>query len=307
MTDSAATPPPSGSLSERLGFGSDQRLAVVHCDDIGMSHAANDGAFQALESGPATCGSVMVPCPWFEGAAERARANPELDLGVHLTLNCEYPTYRWGPVSGRTAVPSLCAPDGGMWRTVDEVAAHARPDEVAVELRAQIEKALDAGIDVTHIDAHMGTAFLPPFLPIYAELAAEFRLAAFIVRPHRAQLDESALPPAMTEILATVDRMEQGGIPVLDGFDANSLDFSDGDGHEHNAGRLDGLRPGVNYLICHPATAGPELSAITPVDAHARDFERRYYGADDGRTALAEREIRTIGMRSLRDLVRGGS
>ncbi|MGH0038368.1 MAG: polysaccharide deacetylase family protein [Myxococcota bacterium] len=291
------------SLAERLGFAADDRVAVVHCDDIGMCHAANDGAFEALENGPASCGSIMVPCPWFEGAAAHARANPSLDLGVHLTLNAEWPHYRWGPVAGRQAVPSLCAPDGGLWRTVEEVAVHAKPDEVAVELRAQVEKALDAGIDVTHIDAHMGTAFLPPFLPIYAELAREFRLAAFVVRPHRAQLGDGAQAAGMTEILKTVDRMEADGIPSLDGFDADSLAFAEGEGAAHNAGRLDGLRPGVSYLICHPARQGPELSAIS-ADAHARDFERQYYGGDAGRAALDSRDIKTLGMRALRDFVR---
>jgi hypothetical protein len=208
-------------------------------------------------------------------------------------------------VAGRQAAPSLCAPDGGMWRSVAEVAANARPDEVAVELRAQIEKALDAGIDVTHIDAHMGTAFLPPFLPIYAELAKEFRLAAFVVRPHRDQLGDGPQAQAMAEILATVDRMEADGIPSLDGFDADSLAFAEGQGAAHNAGRLDALRGGVNYLICHPAKNGPELSAIS-ADAHARDFERQYYGGRAGREALETRQIKTMGMRALRDFVRNG-
>lgn len=302
MTDASPRP----SLAERLGFEAGDRVAVVHCDDIGMCHAANAGAFEALERGPATCGSIMVPCPWFEAAAERARANPSLDLGVHLTLNAEWPLYRWGPVAGRQAVPSLCAPDGGLWRTVEEVASHARPEEVAVELRAQIRKALDAGIDVTHIDAHMGTAFLPPFLPIYADLAEEFQLAAFVVRPRRASLGDAGLPAAMAEILATVDRMESRGIPVLDGFDADSLSFGQGEGDAHNRRRIEGLRPGVSYLICHPALDGEELSAIS-ADAHCRDFERQFYGGSAGREALQDQGIKTVGMRALRDLVRVGS
>ena len=83
------------------------RAAVVHVDDLGMAQSANDGGFAALANGPATCGSIMVPCPWFPDAAARARDNATFDLGVHLTLNAEYDGCRWGPVLGAEAVPSL--------------------------------------------------------------------------------------------------------------------------------------------------------------------------------------------------------
>jgi predicted glycoside hydrolase/deacetylase ChbG (UPF0249 family) len=289
-------------LAERLGFGADDRVAVVHCDDIGMCHAANEGAFEALARGPATCGSLMVPCPWFAEAAAWARERPGIDLGVHLTLNCEYRQYRWGPVLGATAVPSLVEPDGGFPGASREVAERARDDEVERELRAQIERALDAGIDVTHLDAHMGTALLPRFVGIYARLALAFRLPVFAVRPEAALLARLGAE-ALARYDVALAELAAGGIPVFDGFDSNSLHFAPGQGEAHNRARLRGLAPGVSYLICHPARAGEELAAITR-DAHMRDFERRFYGGDAGRRTLAQEGIRTVGMRRLRDLVR---
>ena len=292
------------SLAARLGFGADERIAVVHCDDIGMCHAANEGAFEALANGPATCGSVMVPCPWFRAAAERAREAGDLDLGVHLTLNSEWAHYRWGPVLGASAVPSLVDAEGCLPRGVDALLARARPDEVERELRAQLERALEAGIDVTHIDAHMGAALLPPFIGIYAALAAELRLPVFAVRPRPetlARLGERGADGVYREAFA---RLEAAGIPSFDGFDADSLHFEPGRGEAHNRARLAGLPPGVSYLICHPARDGEELRAIAP-DAHMRDFERRFYGGEAGRRALAEAGVRTLGMRALRGLVRG--
>lgn len=290
------------SLAERLGYAADARIAVIHCDDIGMCEPQNAGAFEALASGPATCGSLMVPCPAFASAAAHARAHPELDLGVHLTLNAEWPRYRWGPVLGADAVPSLVDEDGFLPRTTAEVMERAEPEEVEAELRAQIDRALECGIDVTHVDAHMGAAFLPPFIEVYARLLRDYRLPGFLVRPDAAALAHlGAGVPALYD--GVIDDLDAAGVPVFDGFDADSLAFEPGAGEDHNRGRLDGLGPGVSYLICHAARGGPELEAIVD-EAHARDFERTYYGGEPGRRALAERGIETIGMRAIRELVR---
>lgn len=294
----------SATLLERLGFDPGERVAIVHCDDIGMCHAANVGAFEALDRGPATCGSVMVPCPWFTEAARMAASRPEVDLGVHLVLNSEFDPYRWGPVSGATAVPTLVGPDGCFPRTVGELARRAKPDEVELELRAQLERALEAGIDVTHLDAHMGTALMAPFVEVYARLAREFRLPVFAVPPEPAVLAALGARGVADHYSAVLDELVADGIPTLDGFDANSLHFEEGQGEAHNRARLAGLGPGVNYLICHPALAGEELEAITP-SAHMRDFERRFYGGEAGRRALERENLRRLGMRPLRDLVRG--
>jgi predicted glycoside hydrolase/deacetylase ChbG (UPF0249 family) len=291
------------TLAERLGFAAGDRVAIVHCDDIGMCHAANEGAFEALANGPASCGSVMVPCPWFPEAAQRARANPGLDLGVHLTLNAEWPHYRWGPVAGASAVPSLLDAEGCFPRSTAEALAHAKPDEVEIELRAQIERALGAGIDVTHLDAHMGTALFPPFGEIYARLARDYRVPVFAVRPDSETLKARGMEAVAGFFAALTGSLEAAGLPVLDAFDAESLHFEPGGGEAHNLKRLRRVRPGLNYLICHPARGGEELSAITP-DAHMRDFERGFYGGEAGRRALEREGIRTVGMRAIRDLVR---
>jgi hypothetical protein len=291
------------TLAQRLGFAHDARVAVIHCDDIGMCHAANEGAFEALRAGPATCGSVMVPCPWFQEAARTVRDSPDLDIGVHLTLNAEWPHYRWGPVLGAARVPTLVDDEGYLPRTVPEVLRRAKPDEVEAELRAQIERALAAGIDVTHLDSHMGTVLMPPLSGVYAKLAVDYRLPVFAFHPTQQVLDDQGLGDALEFFATLMDELERSGIPMLDGFDANSLDFVTGEGLQHNLARLRALRTGVHYLICHPAKDGEELRAITG-SAHARDFERRFYGGDAGRRALEHEGIQTVGMRAIRDWMR---
>jgi predicted glycoside hydrolase/deacetylase ChbG (UPF0249 family) len=247
----------------------------------------------------------MVPCPWFREAAATARARPEYDLGVHLTLTSEWSDYRWGPVAGRSAVPSLLDAEGYLPRTLEEVARQAKPEEAAVELRAQVQMALDAGVDVTHLDSHMGTCFVPTLLPVYEALGEAFQVPLFVARPDEAQLEANGLAGLGRLFHDAADRMEARGFPVLDGFDSDSLGFEIGKGAEHNRARLARLPQGVSYLICHPARDGEELDAITPGSAHQRDFERTFYGGRAGREALEAEGVKTVGMRALRALLRG--
>lgn len=293
----------TASLAERLGFAAGERVAIVHCDDLGLCDAANRGALGALREGAATCGSVMVPAPAFGAIAAEARRDPTLDLGVHLTLNAEHASWRWGPLLG-DAVPSLLDAEGHLPRTATDVLERARPQEVERELRAQVDRALEAGIDVTHLDAHMGTALVPPLTEIYVQLALDYRLPVFAVRPDAAAL--AALGADGGGVDAALERLVAGGIPLLDGFDADSLEFPPGEGEAHNRARLAHLGPGVHYFICHPAAADDALEAIT-ADAHARAFEARYWGGDAGRRELERQDIATVGMRPLRELARAGS
>src|SRR5262245_41738135 len=120
-TDSVAAVP---TLAERLGHATDARLVIISCDDLGSCHAANEGVFAALHNGVASCASLMVPAPWARDAA--VRALPTDDLGVHLTLNCEHPNYRWGAI---THAPSLHSGEAGFPRSVDDLWEHADPEE----------------------------------------------------------------------------------------------------------------------------------------------------------------------------------
>src|SRR5437764_12411009 len=133
-------------LAERLGYAPDAKLLIVNGDDLGSSYAANVGVYEALREGLATSASLMVPGPWAREAAARYRGE---DVGVHLTLNAEHDLYRWGPI---THAPSLLDGDGGFPRTVEDVWDHADLDEVRRELRAQVERAIYRGFDVSHPD-----------------------------------------------------------------------------------------------------------------------------------------------------------
>src|SRR5919205_960428 len=128
------------------------RAVVPHVDDLGASHGANSAFLDLAARGLVTCGAVMVPCPWFREIAEAAAADPALDLGVHLTLTSEWAHYRWAPISTASGTSGLIDADGYLWRDVASLRRHLVPEAAEAELRAQIERAIAAGLTPTHID-----------------------------------------------------------------------------------------------------------------------------------------------------------
>ena len=276
------------TLAERLGFGPDDRLLIVNCDDLGSSHAANVGVYQSLREGAATSATLMVPCPWARGAASEYRGE---DVGVHLTLNAEWDLYRWGPI---TQSPSLLDGDGGFPRTVADVWDHADLDEVRRECRAQIERAIYWGFDVSHLDSHMGTLQLrPEFFDVYLDLADEFRL------PLR-------LSGASTERMIGFpfrSLASERGVLFPDHF----LYVNGGVGSRSTIEQSIGsLEPGVTEAYLHPAVDAPELRAMSP-DWEGRVDDHRLLTDPNGlRTLVDGAGVTLVGYRELRQLMRAG-
>jgi hypothetical protein len=151
-----------------------------------MSHSVNRATSEALERGWITSASMLVPCPWFPEAARWARAHPDADLGIHLALNSEWTGFRWGPVSGGDAVPSLLDPDGYLPLVETTVAERAKPADVERELRAQVQKAQAAGVRITHLDSHMAALFqTAPLFEVYRKLGAELGVPILADRASR--------------------------------------------------------------------------------------------------------------------------
>ena len=233
------------TLAERLGYAADSKLVILSCDDLGSCHAANVGVYEAIRTGAATCASIMVPAPWAKHAAEMYR--PGDDIGVHLTLNAEHDSYRWGPL---THAPSLHSGEGGFPRTIDDLWEHADADEVYRELKAQIARAQAWGIDVTHLAPHLTAITLrPEFFGIYLELATEYAL------PIR-------LPSTVSE--------EDAGFPFRRLAADEGVVFPDHFDHDWRFGSRERvlkavaeLEPGVTELHVQPAIDTPEVRALT--------------------------------------------
>src|SRR5262249_14983338 len=158
-----------------------RKRIVIHEDDVGMSHGANTAFVELSKLGTCSSGSVMVPCPWFPEAAEMARQDRTLDLGVHLTLTSEQKPYRWRPLTAPPKSAGWTDAYGYFWPDVP-TARRAAPAAVEAELRAQVETAVAAGIDITHFDAHMGTAQMPEFVKILRRLGRDYKVPVLLVK-----------------------------------------------------------------------------------------------------------------------------
>ncbi len=273
------------SLAERLGHPADAKLLILTCDDLGFAASANVAVYEALRDGLATSAALMVPCAWARDAAARYRGE---DVGVNLTLNAEHETYRWGPI---TSSPSLLDGDGGFPRTVEDAWDHADLDEVRRECRAQIERAIVWGFDVSHLSSHLGTLELrPDFFDVYLELAVEFglplrlgdagaeRIAGFPFR--RLAAEEGAVFPDRVVVC------EPGGQRRVERA-------------------LFELEPGVTEICLHPAVDTDEVRAAA-ADWAGRVEDHSYLSHYPSLRDLVGRTGATlIGWRELRDLQRG--
>ena len=170
-------PAQTKTIAERLGHPADSKLLIIHADDLGAAHSVDVASFDALDKGAITSASIMVPTPWITEVAAYARAHPNADLGLHLTLTSEWETYRWGSVAPADKVPSLLDSAGTFPNDEKIVATNAKPVEVEREIRAQIDRALALGIRPTHLDSHMGSLFTTPeLIATYVKVARDYHL-----------------------------------------------------------------------------------------------------------------------------------
>jgi chitin disaccharide deacetylase len=271
---------------------------VIHHDDLGTNAGANAAFVELCDLGVCSSGSVMVPCPWFPDMVRIARERPDLDLGVHLTLTAEFPQYRWRPLTG-VSDNGLTDPEGFFWRDV-ESARRARPEAVEAELRAQIDTALSAGIDVTHLDSHMGTVMMPEFLDIYLRLGAEYRLPILLPRnvldlAPPGTYDEAEAPRYETAIGALV----AAGNPDFTDFVITPFGHPGGEVEPAYRTILARIAPGLTWGAFHFNAPG-DIENYSD-DAPLRIAEYELFRSGRARALMDEAGLELVGMRVWRE------
>ncbi len=241
-------------MLQALGYDNKQKLLIIHADDAGLSHSENQATMEALRRGLINSYSIMVPCPWFYEIAEFALQYPNFDHGIHLTLSCEWNSYKFGPVLSQEEVPSLVDAQGYFFKSRKEVLNRAKPEEVKKELCAQIERALSFGLRPTHLDSHMytlGTSI--EFLNLYREIGNFYQLPIML---------NSKL---ITEVsgIKTVEFDLKNELVIDSLYLGNLTDFKKGKLADYYANALKKLQPGINMILIHPAYDTHEMRAIT--------------------------------------------
>ncbi|HMJ68770.1 MAG TPA: polysaccharide deacetylase family protein [Cyclobacteriaceae bacterium] len=285
------------TIQEKLGYPKNTKLLIIHADDIGVSHSENVATIAAMEKGSVNSGSIMVPCPWMPEIATYAKAHPNIDLGLHLTLTAEWKEYKWGTVLPRTEVPSLVDEKGFLPDNSGAVGQNAKPAEVEKELRAQVERAKQFGIDPTHFDTHMGSALVSvDIAKIYVKLGNEYKVPVLM----HAGMAKAYLNAELKDIGA------ENNVVVDNIFMANPPDFKGGMKNFYTK-VLKEMPAGLNVILLHAAHDDSEMKAVT-VDhpdygAAWRQADFEFFTSEDCKKALKDNNIKLVTWKEIRDKV----
>ncbi len=275
---------------ELLGVGADARLLVLNCDDLGMYRAVNAGIVEAVRRGAATTCSLMTPCPAAAHAIELLRRRPRIPFGIHLTVVCDLPGHRWGPLAPKEKVPSLLDGDGELFglRGRDELMAQAQLDELELEFRTQIESALTAELEPTHLDWH---CFLD------GGRDDVFELGFALAREYGLALRASER--------GSQQRLKARGLPAMDHplLDSFSLEI-DGKSARY-AELLRTLPPGLSQWAVHPALADDEAKGLDPGGWRVRQTDLDFLLCREAHEIIAREGIVLLDYLRLQKIWRG--
>jgi predicted glycoside hydrolase/deacetylase ChbG (UPF0249 family) len=292
----AASASGGASLADWLGYPASTPLIIIHADDVGIARSANAATIRSFERRTITSCSVMVPCPDFADFVPWARAHPDADVGVHFTLTSQ-PGERWGPVAGASRVPTLVDADG-MFPARLERDRHVDPRELEVELRAQVARARESGLDLTHLDGHQHVVQRrsAEVFDVLLRIARDERLPFRFPRAWLAQSPWGA--QAFGSVTVPLERM----ISISPSSTAPDR------WTQWYATQVRAIPPGLTELFVHLGIPDDELRAVVPDSANwGSAWRGRDLAAIESvELADAERDVgaRRIGWREVRDYLR---
>jgi predicted glycoside hydrolase/deacetylase ChbG (UPF0249 family) len=284
------------TLAEKLGYKVDDKLLIIHSDDVGVAHSENLGTLLAMKSGAVNSASIMMPCPWVSEIATYAKNNEKADFGLHLTLTSEWETMKWGPVASKEKVKSLISDEGFFYDNCPDFQKNATINEIEIELRAQIEQAFTMGINPSHLDSHMGCLFYSPeLLNLYLKLGEEYKIPAMI--------DRASYEAATQE---TKNLIKNKSLIVEKVTTASPSDFESGMANYYEK-VLTNLSSGVQILLIHTAINDAEMQALTINHAYwgskwrQDDFD--FFTSEKCQELIKKENIKLVTWREIQEVI----
>lgn len=285
---------PYEGLAEKLGYLKDDKLLIIHADDIGLSNSVNQASFKALKNGYVNSGSIMMPCEYISDVGQFAIKNPSIDLGLHLTVTSEWRDYKWNGVLQPNETPSLINKKGELSENIKQFVLNAEPLELKSELQAQIDLSKSIGINPTHIDSHEGALFYDQDLfKVYLEIGEKNKLPVFVPKMVAVHFDKNFPKPENVIVIENF-YMAQKGIKH-DEWETFYLDI------------LDNLKPGISQLIVHLGSDDNEMKSIT-VDhpdfgSKWRNLDYDIVSSDKFINALKKNKIKLITWKEIQNII----
>ena len=282
------------NLAEKLGYLSTDKLLILHADDLGLSKSVNLASFKALKEGLVNSGSVMMPCDFISDVGEFAINNPEIDLGLHLTVTSEWRDYKWDGVANSSFISSMIDKKGNLFENKKKFTLNASTKDLKKELQAQIDLAKSIGIKPTHIDSHEGALFFDQnIFRTYLEIGEENQLPVFVPRDVAVHFDKNFPKP---ENVVIVENFHMA-LP--------SLEYKDWSTYYIDI--IDNLKPGLSEIIVHLGYDDMEMQQIT-IDhpnygSRWRNLDMDVVSSKNFRQALKDNNIKLVTWREIQNVI----
>lgn len=276
------------SIQKRLGYPENSILLIIHADDIGLTESENMASFEALEHGMVNSGSIMVPCRGFSQVIDYVKTNPEADLGVHFTLTSEWNSYKWGPVSRPDQVSSIVDHEGKFLDSASKLIKNFKVNDIRKELQAQINLALESGIDLTHIDSHMFTVFSNKVIQkVYADIGREYKLPMLLTMDN----------------VNSIELLKSNVIVDYLYYAQPKQNVQDLSAYYRQV--LYSMKPGLNTILLHVAYNNSDMQSITnntpKYGSEWRQEDFDFFVGDECRKIVKDRNIQLVTWREIRD------
>jgi len=289
-------------ILKKMGFSKQDKVLIVHADDVGITQSSINAFFELLDFGTISSGSTMVPCPWFPEVARRFKENPQIDLGLHLTLNCEYETYRWRPISTISQESGLIDENGYFKKDKLEVMKTANPQSVAQEIEAQLRVALNLGVKPTHVDSHSGTLWSAKYMDSYFDFYKNHQILPVVFNPNG---NDDPLIQGMMKIFNVssekIESFAAKGLPLVDCISGLPVEHTYDLSNRLEMAKhiLDNVQPGkLTHFAFHPMKDTPESHGLQRYsEGRIGDYE--VFMQKELKTHLQESGIQLIGYKDL--------